>query len=226
MTIEVMQTKICGSCRRHLCSSEFHSDSRSKDGKRASCKSCRKRYTSKYNELNRERINARQREYNKDPSVKERHRSWCSQYYQDHKEDIDKRKQLWAEQNRDKVRQSARKSQGRSLKDPLKAEKHRMRSRLAMAFSAKGSKDKPKTEAMLGCTWPELLMHIESLFCDGMSWDNRHLWHIDHVIPLDAAESAEHLADLCHYTNLQPLWAKDNLSKGAKVDYRKNTTAP
>ena len=52
-----------------------------------------------------------------------------------------------------------------------------------------------------------------------MCWDNygKFGWHIDHIIPLSSASSEEEIFKLCHYTNLQPLWAFDNLSKGNKI---------
>jgi hypothetical protein len=49
-----------------------------------------------------------------------------------------------------------------------------------------------------------------------MSWDNKHLWHIDHIIPLSSAKTEDELKQLCHYTNLQPLWAADNIKKSNK----------
>lgn len=52
-----------------------------------------------------------------------------------------------------------------------------------------------------------------------MSWGNRHLWHIDHIIPLASAKDEESIINLCHYTNLQPLWKKDNQSKGSKMPF-------
>ena len=70
----------------------------------------------------------------------------------------------------------------------------------------------------LGCSIGELQTHLESKFQSGMTWDNHGLygWHIDHIKPLasfDLTDRAQLLL-ACHYTNLQPLWATDNLSKG------------
>ncbi len=50
-----------------------------------------------------------------------------------------------------------------------------------------------------------------------MSWDNRHKWHIDHIYPISLAKTKEETIKLNSYKNLQPLWAKDNLSKGNKL---------
>ena len=50
-----------------------------------------------------------------------------------------------------------------------------------------------------------------------MNWNNQGEWHIDHIIPLASASTEEELLKLCHYRNLQPLWAKDNLEKQAKI---------
>ncbi len=69
----------------------------------------------------------------------------------------------------------------------------------------------------MGCS-PELLKeYLEKQFVDGMCWDNRNEWHIDHIIPLSLAKTEEEIYKLCHYTNLQPLWAEDNLRKSNKI---------
>jgi hypothetical protein len=70
---------------------------------------------------------------------------------------------------------------------------------------------------MLGCDYQTAFKHIESRFKKGMSWDNFGDWHIDHIIPLASAKTEEELIELCHYTNLQPLWAEENLIKGDKI---------
>ena len=73
----------------------------------------------------------------------------------------------------------------------------------------------------LGCSIEELKQYLESKFLPGMTWDNWTIdgWHIDHIKPLTSFDliDREQLLEACHYTNLQPLWAKDNLSKGAKT---------
>lgn len=73
----------------------------------------------------------------------------------------------------------------------------------------------------LGCTIEELKIYFEKQFVEGMTWENHgnHGWHIDHIIPLSSFDltDREQFLKACHYTNLQPLWAKDNLSKGSKV---------
>jgi hypothetical protein len=69
----------------------------------------------------------------------------------------------------------------------------------------------------LGCSIEEFRIYLESKFQEGMSWDNygRDGWHMDHILPLcrfDLSDEVQ-LKKACHYTNLQPLWAKDNLEK-------------
>lgn len=73
----------------------------------------------------------------------------------------------------------------------------------------------------LGCSIDEFRMYIESLWQEGMSWSNHSKdgWHIDHIIPLDYFNLSNpgELQIACNYTNLQPMWAKENLSKKNKL---------
>jgi len=73
------------------------------------------------------------------------------------------------------------------------------------------------TKEILGCSFEFARNYLESKFKNGMTWNNHGKWHIDHIIPLASAKTEKEIYRLCHYTNLQPLWAKDNLSKGAKI---------
>jgi hypothetical protein len=74
-----------------------------------------------------------------------------------------------------------------------------------------------KTFDIIGCSQEFLKKHLEIQFIEGMSWENQGKWHIDHKIPLSSAKTEEEVYKLCHYTNLQPLWAEDNLKKGSKI---------
>jgi hypothetical protein len=93
-----------------------------------------------------------------------------------------------------------------------------LRSRISQAMQSIGKIE--KTEQLTGCSFAQLKSHLESQFQIGMSWDNYGLkgWHIDHIRPCASFDlSRPDEQKICfHYTNLQPLWAKDNLSKGAK----------
>jgi len=78
-----------------------------------------------------------------------------------------------------------------------------------------------KGEIILGVTIDIAKKHIERQFKKGMTWNNRGLksdqWQIDHIIPLASAKNEEEVIKLCHYTNLQPLWAPENSSKNASI---------
>ena len=73
---------------------------------------------------------------------------------------------------------------------------------------------------LLGCAIEKVVKHIEAQFKEGMAWDNYgyYSWHIDHIKPCDAFDLTDpaQRAECFNYTNLQPLWAEDNLAKGAK----------
>jgi hypothetical protein len=93
-----------------------------------------------------------------------------------------------------------------------------IRSRINMALRNTGSLKAEHSLNLIGCTPVELKAYIESKFLPGMSWENRRQWHIDHITPCAAFDLVDpEQQRLCfHFTNLQPLWAIDNLSKGKK----------
>ena len=77
----------------------------------------------------------------------------------------------------------------------------------------------PSARVLLGCSIEEFIKYIEDRFTDGMSWDNRglHGWHIDHIRPCASFDLTDpkQQKECFHYTNLQPLWAYENRSKGS-----------
>lgn len=78
-----------------------------------------------------------------------------------------------------------------------------------------------KTLCLLGCTAQFLKKYLENKFLEGMTWDNygKYGWHVDHIIPCSAFDLTDlEQQQICfHYSNLQPLWAIDNLKKGNKL---------
>lgn len=102
--------------------------------------------------------------------------------------------------------------------DPAYALDKRMA--LAIRLSLRGSKAGRSWEALVGYSLEELVRHIEKQFLPGMSWNNMGKWHVDHIVPKSAftyesADDPEFRAAWA-LSNLRPLWAPANLSKGAK----------
>lgn len=104
----------------------------------------------------------------------------------------------------------------RRKKDPLYAFQSRIKSMVANALSRRSYTKRSRTHEILGCSLDEFVAHIERQFLPGMTWDNRSLWHIDHIVALSTATTEAEVLALNHFTNLRPLWGPDNLKKGAK----------
>jgi hypothetical protein len=90
-----------------------------------------------------------------------------------------------------------------------------LRSRLSKALS---QNTKVSSIAHLGCSMQELRFHIEHQFVNGMTWDNYGKWHVDHIFPLSKVDltNENELKRVVHFSNLQPLWRKDNQMKSNK----------
>lgn len=97
--------------------------------------------------------------------------------------------------------------------------KHRVRSLISRSLVKSGYRKGTKTQLILGCTWDEFRSHIERQFLKGMTWENRHLWHIDHITPVSTAATEAEVIALNHFTNLRPLWKADNLAKSNKIEF-------
>ena len=123
---------------------------------------------------------------------------------------------LYEEKNKNKRAEYRR---NKYKDDELYRIKVNLRRRTRIAFKRTYWTKTSTTKEMLGAEYEVVHKHIEDQFTDGMTWDNYGIkgWHIDHIIPLASATTEEELIKLCHYTNLQPLWAEDNLKKGDKI---------
>lgn len=125
------------------------------------------------------------------------------------------RDRVLASIRKDKAAFSARRSQ-RKKDDPVHALSVNTRRLVALSLSKRGFGKSSKTQAILGCSWPEFAAHIERQLLPGMTWANRHLWHIDHIVPLATAVTESDVLALNHFTNLRPIWAVENLKKSGK----------
>jgi hypothetical protein len=105
----------------------------------------------------------------------------------------------------------------RLLLDPIFKLKKEIRSVIRDGIKRNGYTKKSKTYDILGIEYEGFKIYFESLFSVGMSWNNHGEWHYDHIIPLSTSTTYDEVIKLNHYTNLQPLWAEDNLKKGSKI---------
>jgi len=92
-----------------------------------------------------------------------------------------------------------------------------LRHRIYLAL--KGICKSKSTIKLLGCSIEQLKHHLELQFHESMSFDNYGDWHIDHIKPCASFDLSKpgQQRKCFHYTNLQPLWAKDNLTKSDKI---------
>lgn len=84
-------------------------------------------------------------------------------------------------------------------------------------ITKQGYSKKSRTYEILGISYEDFKIYLESKFIDGMTWDNFGVWELDHIIPVASANTEEELIKLNHYKNFQPLWQSDNRSKGTKI---------
>jgi hypothetical protein len=209
-----METKICSKCNieKEICN--FHKWKNGPDGYKRHCKECRKLETKSYYDKNNEKIKLQVRKYrelNLD-KVKE----LKQKIYKRDKKRILMVNKLYRENNREKRNLYSR---NRKLTDLVFKLKHLINSRMRIFMKSHNITKKNKTFEIVGCTPLELKNHLEKQFTLGMSWDNQGKWHIDHIIPLSSAKNEDDVYKLCHYNNLQPLWAIDNMKKGSKTPF-------
>jgi len=222
-------TKICTKCQEEkLFTAEFfHRHKASKSGFHGKCKACRV---------------AEKREWalNNGNKIK----SYGESYYKDNKDVISTRRKALYVENAETIRPIEAAKQRKIRKtDKHKAYKAQYRKehqieenmRSALCNCVAGRQKTSKTFKYIGLSVEGFRDYLSALWTEGMNWENygnphgdhTYCWHIDHIVPLTVfsfnsisgrrLENALHEA--WHYSNLQPLWAKDNLSKGGRLDY-------
>jgi len=182
--------KICCKCKIIKDFSEYHKDKTQNDGYQNKCKLCKKEYY-KYDA---EKLS------NKYKNNKELMLKKANEYYKNNKIERIKYQSQYIRKKLDN--------------DIIFKLRCTLRKRTA-CFLKTNKNRKSLIKDILGEEVFNVKIYLESKFLKGMTWENHGLygWHIDHIIPLSSGKNEEEIIKLCHYTNLQPLWAKDNLKK-------------
>tara|TARA_R110000765_G_scaffold324664_1_gene416234 strand:+ start:57 stop:872 length:816 start_codon:yes stop_codon:yes gene_type:complete len=176
-------------------------------------------YNKKYVLKNKEKVKKRRKEYVL------KNKEHIQEYYLKNKERIAKQKKEYTlrPDKRELLKRAWRKGMRKRLANPNTKLKHYLRTRLHDAL--KGKHKSKRTMELLDCTVNELWIHLEKRFYlnketrEFMTKENYGEWHVDHIIPcasFDLSDPEQQL-ECFHYTNLQPLWASDNISKGSKI---------
>jgi hypothetical protein len=182
--------KKCSICCVHKSLEDFYKNTSSKDSKMSFCKLCDKLKRKKYYAKNANNIIEKAKTYN----------------------------QTYINKNRQTI--SRRYFQKRYNNDALFKIRCLVRNNANRAFRYLLKERNTPSLKLLGCNnWNVLKIYLEKQFQKGMTWNNHgpNGWHIDHIVPLSSAKTPKQIIELCHYTNLQPLWAKENLQKSNKL---------
>lgn len=198
--------------------------------------------------LTEEEKKMRKKEYDKKYRLKNKKKieEYQKKHYQENKDSLLKKKKAWRDKNpeydkeyyqRNKVKRSEQNKKWR-LKNQTRINKNtRKRLKTDVNFKLSTTIRKRLRSAVdgdqktglaidsLGCSIEYFKKYIADQFNEGMSWDNHSFsgWHLDHQIPLSVVnlEDRDDLLHVCHYTNIQPMWATDNFIKGNKINYGK-----
>lgn len=237
--------KKCSRCNEYKEYNQFNKHSSHKDGLSSSCKECeyiqrntpekkekQRVLNKKYRDKNKEKSSIRHKAYRLN-NLEKRKEQWKIYYKKNKTDIIQKQKKQKLENREDRLKKERlhRKNNKRKigpnynknlkkkrLNDPIFRLKTNLRTRIWYIFKRGGHTKSKKSEELLGAPFKVVKGHIERQFSKGMSWDKvGKLIHIDHKIPLASAKTEEELISLCHYTNLQPLWAIDNIEKSNKI---------
>lgn len=205
--------KICTKCKEKKPFAEYYKDKSIRDGHTTRCKVCLQHLKKKYRQDNIDKVRANARQYYKNNA--DRLRANMRKYRANN---IDK---LRVQQRKRQKRSEAKDRRNKQRKERWKSDvKYRLtgtlRTRLRKAL--KRNTKSVSTLALLGCSVEQLKRHLEKQFQPGMSWDKRHEWHIDHIVPCNSFDLTDPIQQqqCFHYSNLQPLWKAENISKNDK----------
>lgn len=200
--------KACSRCKNIKPTSDFSKKKTTRDGRAPHCKACDETYY----QSNRDKKLKKSKVYyiNNTSKAKAAYRAW----YVKNREHVLEYAKIWREKNQEKLNTYARDRRRSDIDFKIRSN---LRTRLSNAI--RDGRKSGSAIRDLGCSIAEFKKYIESQFISGMSWDNYGEWHFDHKIPLskfDLTNSVQ-VKKAMHFSNLQPLWAEQNLIKGDKV---------
>tara|TARA_R110000737_G_scaffold351922_1_gene395743 strand:+ start:35 stop:721 length:687 start_codon:yes stop_codon:yes gene_type:complete len=219
--------KECTKCKEQKDLSEFSKKKKSKDGLQYACKSCIK----EYNKDNKEKIAENTKQYYKENKEKikqykkentEKIKQYKKKYRKENKEYVKQYDKEYRKDNKEKIKENRNARQkNRRQSDPLFKLSCNLRTSISNSLRNEGYAKASKTSIILGCTFEEFKVHLESLFEPWMDWSKygnpddgifepNKTFDLDHIIPLSAAETEEDIINLNHYSNLQPLCSFEN----------------
>lgn len=208
-----MTTKKCSTCNVEKDITEFVKSSRTKTGFSNPCKECHNKW---YHEHKEEICKKNKEKYldNPEPS-----RARAKEYRNNHLEESNARTKQWIENNRERYNENQRnwRRQARE-QNPWMRIRDALSTRMRIALCEKNAEKTQFTMEYLGCSGEQLCCFLEAEFSSGMTWENYGEWHIDHIRPCASfnLEDPEEQKKCFHWTNLQPLWASDNIRKSDK----------
>jgi len=198
--------KHCSKCNNDLPYTSFYKNKARKDGLQTYCKKCMAKVNADSFQHHKSDRIKKSLEYSKCDASKEYRRNWAKNKYDNN------------EEYRKKCIESVVKRERKLLENDEEFKiKHLLRCRMRKAIKAMNAEKYFNTLELTGCSIPFLKEYLQEKFTDGMTWENHGEWHIDHIKPCAKfnllIEDEQHKC--FHYTNLQPLWAKDNLTKSS-----------
>lgn len=208
----IEMSKRCSICNEVKELTEFCKNKNKILGVKSECKACKIIADKKYRDNNKEKIiMSNTRYYNNN---KEKISLYSKKYYCGNIEKISLAGKEYSKLNNSK---RAARVRNKRNSDPVYKLKSRFGSIISGAIKRSGYTKKSRTFEILGCSYDLFIKHLQRKFTKGMTLNNYGEWHLDHIIPISSATTEKDVIELNHYTNFQPLWAKDNLSKSNKI---------
>jgi hypothetical protein len=234
--------KVCIKCKLKKDLEKFCKNKNNKDGFSSVCKECEKKRAERYrisqyeyhkiwNKNNPEKLkkyqntyleknphmtrSARNKRYLENEEFREKERIRRKQWYIKNIDRERKKSQKYYHENKQLCRKKHNEWRKNKMKsDPFFRMKKNLRDRIRSFL--KGELLSKRTKDIIGLEMNEFRKYIESKFTDGMTWENYGMWHLDHKKPLYLGTNNKEILELNYYTNLQPLWAEENIQKNRK----------